>query len=86
MRCDLDGMYKWLIWFAHKKGSQETEAAMVKPRVDHPPQILRPFPRRRGRSLRPAPDGHPPLPPGVTLIEGERPAKAFCGHSDSGFP
>ena len=46
----------------------------VAPGVDLAPQLLRPFPRRRGRPFRPAPDGHPPLPPGVAIADGEGPA------------
>lgn len=41
--------------------------------VDGAPQFLRAFARGRDAPLRPAPDGHPPLPPGVPVVDGESP-------------
>ena len=49
-------------------------AQRIAPGVNLAPQLLRPLARGRDAPLRPAPDGHPPLSPGVAVVDGEGPA------------
>ncbi len=60
-----------------------SQAEGIDPFINVTPQVLGPFPRGGGVPLRPAPDGHPPLPPGDPVVEGEGPVpRGVDGHRE----